>query len=65
MSYVVGTGAVGFYRGQDHPGGVPVTLCGVPAVFRLVEQVKGRSSRLLRQEFHTLRSGLPPLWTNC
>ncbi len=33
-------------------------------IHRLVKQVKGRSSRLLRQEFPTLRSRLPTLWTN-
>jgi putative transposase len=31
---------------------------------RLVKQVKGRSSRLLRQEFPSLRRRLPTLWTN-
>jgi putative transposase len=33
-------------------------------VHRLVKQIKGRSSRLLRQEFGSLRSRLPTLWTN-
>lgn len=33
-------------------------------VHRLVKQIKGRSSRLLRQEFPSLRSRLPTLWTN-
>jgi putative transposase len=33
-------------------------------IHRLVKQIKGRSSRLLRQEFQTLRSRLPTLWTN-
>lgn len=33
-------------------------------IHRLVKQVKGRSSRLLRQEFPQLRSRLPTLWTN-
>lgn len=33
-------------------------------IHRLVKQVKGRSSRLLRQEFPHLRSRLPTLWTN-
>jgi putative transposase len=32
-------------------------------IHRLVKQVKGRSSRLLRQEFQHLRSRLPTLWT--
>lgn len=31
---------------------------------RLVKTIKGRSSRLLRQEFPSLRSRLPCLWTN-
>lgn len=33
-------------------------------IHRLVKQIKGRSSRLLRQEFPTLKSRLPTLWTN-
>lgn len=33
-------------------------------VHRLVKAVKGRSSRLLRQEFPWLKSRLPTLWTN-
>jgi putative transposase len=33
-------------------------------VHRLVKQIKGRSSRLLRQEFPALKSRLPTLWTN-
>lgn len=32
-------------------------------VHRLVKQVKGRSSRLLRQEFPSLATRLPTLWT--
>ena len=31
---------------------------------RLVKWIKGRSSRLLRQEFPSLKSRLPTLWTN-
>lgn len=33
-------------------------------VHRLIKNIKGRSSRLLRQEFSVLRSRLPTLWTN-
>lgn len=33
-------------------------------IHRLVKQIKGRSSRLLRQEFPTLRTRIPTLWTN-
>lgn len=33
-------------------------------VHRLVKLLKGRSSRLLRQEFPHLKSRLPTLWTN-
>lgn len=33
-------------------------------IHRLVKQIKGRSSRLLRNEFPSLRSRLPTLWTN-
>lgn len=33
-------------------------------IHRVVKSIKGRSSRLLRQEFSALRSRLPTLWTN-
>lgn len=33
-------------------------------IHRLVKQIKGRSSRFLRQEFPSLRSRIPTLWTN-
>jgi putative transposase len=33
-------------------------------IHRLVRLMKGRSSRLLRQEFPWLKSRLPTLWTN-
>ena len=33
-------------------------------IHRLVRGIKGRSSRVLRQQFQTLRSRLPTLWTN-
>jgi len=33
-------------------------------IHRLVKRIKGRSSRLLRQEFPWLKSRLPSLWTN-
>ncbi|WP_417459191.1 IS200/IS605 family transposase [Kordiimonas sp.] len=33
-------------------------------IHRLVKQIKGRSSGLLRMEFETLRKRLPTLWTN-
>lgn len=33
-------------------------------IHRLVKAIKGRSSRVLRQEFPSLRSRLPTLWTN-
>jgi putative transposase len=42
-------------------------LCEVDPQFgihRFVKRVKGRSSRLLRQEFKVLASRLPTLWTN-
>ena len=42
-------------------------LCEVDPQFgihRLVRDLKGRSSRLLRQEFPWLRSRLPTLWTH-
>ncbi len=33
-------------------------------IHKFVKLLKGRSSRLLRQEFPRLRSRLPTLWTN-
>lgn len=33
-------------------------------IHRMVKLIKGRSSRLLRQEFPWLKSRLPTLWTN-
>ena len=33
-------------------------------IHRLVKQIKGRSSRVLRAEFPALKSRLPTLWTN-
>jgi putative transposase len=33
-------------------------------IHRLVKQIKGRSSRLLRQEFPHIKSRMPTLWTN-
>jgi putative transposase len=33
-------------------------------VHRLVKAIKGRSSRMLREEFPALKSRLPTLWTN-
>ena len=33
-------------------------------IHKLVKQLKGRSSRLLRQEFSSLRTRIPTLWTN-
>ena len=33
-------------------------------IHRLVRQIKGRSSRLLRHEYPWLKSRLPSLWTN-
>jgi REP-associated tyrosine transposase len=33
-------------------------------IHRLVKAIKGRSSRLLRQEFPQCRTRLPSLWTN-
>ena len=33
-------------------------------IHRPVEQIKGRSSRYIRQEFPAARSRIPTLWTN-
>lgn len=41
-----------------------VTVDPQYGIHRLVKQIKGRSSRLLRQEFPHLKSRMPTLWTN-
>ena len=33
-------------------------------IHRLVKQIKGRSSRILRSKYKELRSRIPTLWTN-
>ena len=33
-------------------------------IHRLVKGIKGRSSRVLRQQFRVLRTRIPTLWTN-
>ena len=33
-------------------------------IHRLIKTMKGRSSRVLRDEFPSLKSRLPTLWTN-
>ncbi len=33
-------------------------------IHRLIKQIKGRSSRLLRSEFPALKKRIPTLWTN-
>lgn len=33
-------------------------------IHRLIKQIKGRSSRLLRAEFRHIKSRMPTLWTN-
>ncbi len=33
-------------------------------IHRLVKQIKGQTSRILRQEFQRIKSRLPTLWTN-
>jgi putative transposase len=33
-------------------------------IHKLIKSIKGRSSRILRQEFYFLRTKLPTLWTN-
>ena len=33
-------------------------------IHKAVKRIKGRTSRILREEFPTLRSRLPTLWTN-
>ena len=49
------------------PDHVHLLLASVDPQFgihRVVKAIKGRSSRLLRQEFLALRTRLPTLWTN-
>lgn len=41
-----------------------VTVDPQYGIHRLIKQIKGRSSRLLRQEFPSLKSRMPTLWTN-
>lgn len=41
-----------------------VTVDPQYGIHRLVKAIKGRSSRVLREEFPSLRSRLPTLWTN-
>ncbi|MGW0433001.1 IS200/IS605 family transposase [Micromonospora sp. NPDC003197] len=41
-----------------------VTVDPQYGIHRLVKQIKGRSSRLIRQEFPEVRSRIPTLWTN-
>lgn len=43
---------------------LPVEIDPQFGVHRLVKAIKGRSSRVLREEFPTLKSRLPTLWTN-
>jgi putative transposase len=43
---------------------LPVEIDPQSGVHRLVKAIKGRSSRVLREEFPTLKSRLPTLWTN-
>jgi putative transposase len=45
------------------PDQVPL-LCEVDPQAKFVRWCKGRSSRILRQEFPTLKTRLPTLWTN-
>lgn len=33
-------------------------------IHKLVKRIEGRSSRILREEFPWLKSGIPALWTN-
>ena len=51
---------------RGHPDHVHI-LCEVDPQYgigKFVRLVKGRSSRLLRQEFPKLKSRIPTLWTN-
>lgn len=48
------------------PGHVHL-LAGVDpqfGIYRLIKRIKGRSSRILREEFPWLKSRIPSLWTN-
>ncbi len=41
-----------------------IEVCPQFGIHRLVKQIKGTTSRLLRQEFPRLKSRLPTLWSN-
>ena len=41
-----------------------VTVDPQYGIHRLIKQIKGRSSRLLRDEFPSLRTRIPTMWTN-
>ena len=41
-----------------------VTVDPQYGIHRLIKQIKGRSSRQLRDEFPSLRTRIPTLWTN-
>lgn len=43
---------------------IPLEVDPQYGIHKFVKQMKGRSSRILRQEFPWLRSRLPTLWTN-
>ncbi|WP_091640572.1 IS200/IS605 family transposase [Micromonospora pallida] len=54
------------YRCHTMPDHVHLLMVVDPqyGIHRLVKQIKGRSSRLLRHEFPHLKSRIPTLWTN-
>ncbi len=51
-------------RGADRTSACSWSATPQYGIHRLVKQIKGRTSRLLRQEFPHLKSRLPTLWTN-
>jgi putative transposase len=58
---------VQFVEMEVMPDHVHLLIAAVDPQFgihRVVKAIKGRSSRLLRQEFSALRTRLPTLWTN-
>lgn len=59
----VGTDIIEMETDQDH---IHLLISCDPqfGIHKIIKRMKGRSSRLLRDEFRILRSRLPSLWTN-
>jgi hypothetical protein len=51
VSYVVSTSTVGFYRGQDYPGGIPIAVRGVSAALAPEESRMEKSRAVYCSDF--------------